>query len=315
LLGLGEVSRLRGDTEGAVELFREGMETSSNWLDLYAFIASFGLVRALQSKGMEPEALEALESADQLARKSATPLYFARLVEAHRMLVLLRRGRLEEARTVLKKQRSAGTSGKEERYVEGLVSDLETLARARLALMEGDVRRCIGLAVSVAQQARDQDRGLHALYANLILVQAHWQAEETDKALSVLKRSLSFAAERGILQPFVDEGAEMARILYRARTLGVDHPLIGRLLAAFPLDQQSTAAAQTQPHSVEPLSPRELRVLTLLSQGLSNKEVATKLYLSVRTVKWYTSNIYAKLGVSSRTQAIAKARQLQILPE
>ena len=231
------------------------------------------------------------------------------------MLVLLRRGRLDEARALVKKPASAGKPGKEERYVEGLVSDLEILARARLALLEEDARRCIGLAVPVARQAGDQDRGLHALYANLILVQAHWQAEENDKAMSVLKSGLSFAAERGILQPFVDEGPEMARILYRARTLGVDHPFIGKLLAAFPLDQQSTAAAQTQPDSVEALSAREVRVLTLLSQGLSNKEVAAKLYLSVRTVKWYTSNIYAKLGVSSRTQAVAKARQLQILPE
>jgi len=121
--------------------------------------------------------------------------------------------------------------------------------------------------------------------------------------------------ERGILQPFVDEGPELARILYRARAFGVDHPFIGKLLAAFPLDQQSTAAAETQPHSVEPLSAREIKVLTLLSQGLSNKEVAATLYLSVRTVKWYTSNIYGKLDVSSRTQAIAKARRLGILPE
>ena len=142
-----------------------------------------------------------------------------------------------------------------------------------------------------------------------------WQAEEIDEATSVLERALSFAAERGIVQPFVDEGPELARILYRARTLGVDHPFIGKLLAAFPLDQQSTAAAETQPRSVEPLSAREVRVLTLLSQGLSNKEAAAALYLSVPTVRWYASNIYAKLGVSSRTQAIAKARQLNILPE
>jgi len=296
-----------------VELFREGMATSSNWLDLYAFFTSFGLAHALLAQGRETEALEVLRSAEQLARKSATPLYFARLVEAHRMLVLLRCGRLQEARTHLKEP--SGKPSKEESYVEALVSDLEILARARLALLEGDARRCIGLTVPVARQARDQERGLHALYADLILVQAHWQAKEIDKAMSVLERGLSFAAERGILQPFVDEGPDLAKILYRARTLGVDHPFIGKLLAAFPLDQQSTAAAETQPHSVEPLSAREVRVLTLLSQGLSNKEAAAKLYLSVRTVKWYTSNIYAKLGVSSRTQAIAKARQLEILPE
>ena len=74
----------------------------------------------------------------------------------------------------------------------------------------------------------------------MVLVQAYWQTEEIDKATSVLERGLSFAAERGIVQPFVDEGPELARILYRARALGVDHPFIGKLLAAFPLDQQST---------------------------------------------------------------------------
>jgi LuxR family maltose regulon positive regulatory protein len=174
---------------------------------------------------------------------------------------------------------------------------------------------CIKLALPVTLGARDQGRGLHALDADLILVQARWQAEHIEEATSVLERGLSFAAELRIVQPFLDEGPELARILYRARAQGVEHPFIGKLLAAFPLDQQSTAVAETQPHSVETLSVRELQVLNLLSQGLSNKEVAAKLYLSVRTVKWYTSNIYAKLDVSSRTKAIAKPRQLEILPE
>ena len=200
-------------------------------------------------------------------------------------------------------------------YVEALVSDLEILGRALLALLERDPRRCIDLAGGVEHRASRQGQGMHALQADLLLAQAHWQAEEIDDALSVLERALSFAAERRIVQPFVDEGPEFAGILYRARTLGVNHPFIGKLLAAFPPDQQSTAAAETQPHSVEPLSAREVRVLTLLSQGMSNKEVAAELYLSVRTVKWYTSSIYGKLDVSSRTQAIARARQLRILPE
>ncbi|HET6486363.1 MAG TPA: LuxR C-terminal-related transcriptional regulator [Spirochaetia bacterium] len=315
LLGLGEVHRLRGDIEGALELFREGAETSSNWLDFYDFYNILGFAQALMAKGRESEALEGLRSAERLAHKSATPLFFERLVDALWMLVLLKSRRLPEARARLSTPASRDKPGTGASYVESLVSDLEILARARLALLEGENRPCIDLALPVALEARKQERGLHALYADLLLVQAHWRAEEIDEATTVLERALSFASERGIVQPFVDEGPELARILYRARTLGVDHPYIGKLLAVFPLDQQSAAAVEAQPQSVEPLSAREVKVLTLLSQGLSNKEVAAKLYLSVRTVKWYTSNIYGKLGVSSRTQAIAKARQLEILPE
>jgi len=315
LIGLAEIDRLRGNIDGALELFREGMETSASWLDLNTFYTSLGVVHALLAKGQEADALQALQSADQLARGSIIPLYFTRLVEAHRTLALLRCGRLQEARAHMEGLSARGDPGADVSYVEALVSDLEMLARARLALSEKDARGCIDLALPVALRARRQQRELHALFADIVLVQAYWLAEEIDKATSVLERGLSFAAERGIVQPFVDEGPDLARILYRARALGLDHPSTGKLLAAFPLDQQSRAAAETQPHSVEPLSAREVKVLTLLSQGLSNKEVAAALFLSVRTIKWYTSNIYAKLDVSSRTQAIAKARRLEILPE
>ena len=315
LIGLGEISRLRGDIEGALELFSEGLETSSNWFDLSSFWISLGFPHALLSRGQEGEALEALRSAEQYARRSVAAPYTKRMVEAHRALVLLRCGRLREARAHLREPSPPDSPRADDSYNESLISDQENLARARASLLEGNVRVCIDLALQVTALARDQERGLHALYADLLLVQAYWQAEEIDEATSVIERALSFAAERGIVQPFVDEGPGLARILYRARTLGMDHPFIGKLLAAFPLDQQSTAAAETQPHLVEPLSAKEVKVLTLLSQGLSNKEVAAQLYLSVRTVKWYTSNIYAKLDVSSRTQAIARARQLEILPE
>src|SRR5208337_2085812 len=256
------------------------------------FYTSRGIAHALLAKGREADALDALQSAEELARKSNMPLYSTRLVEAHRTLMLLRCGRLQEARARVEETSSHDVLITGDSYVEALVSDLEILAQARLALLDKNPHGCIDLALPVALRARKKKRELHALYADIVLVKAYWQAEEIDKATSALERGLSFAAERGIVQPFVDEGPELARILYRARALGVGHPFIGRLLAAFSLDEQSTAAAETQPHSVEPLSAREIKVLTLLSQGLSNKEVAATLYLSVRTVKWYTSNIY-----------------------
>jgi LuxR family maltose regulon positive regulatory protein len=315
LFGLGEISRLRGNIEQALELFREGIESSQNWFDLNTFHTSIGFAYALLSRGQAAEALETLQSAKQFARRSTVPLYFTRLVEASRTNVLLRSGRLQEARARLKEPLPHRRPGSDESYVEALVFDLESLVRVRLALLEGDARRCIDLARPVASWARDHQRALHALDADLLLVQAHWKVEEIDEATSVLERALSFAAERGIVQPFVDEGPGLARILYQARALGIKHPFIGTLLAAFPLDQQSTAAADSQPHSVEPLSAREVEVLTLLSLGLSNKEAADRLCVSVPTVKWHARTIYGKLAVTSRTQAIAKARKLGILPD
>ena len=64
----------------------------------------------------------------------------------------------------------------------------------------------------------------------------------------------------------------------------------------------------------EPLSARELEVLPLIADGLTNQEIAARLYLSLHTVKAHARNIYAKLGVSSRTQAAARGRALGLLP-
>jgi LuxR family maltose regulon positive regulatory protein len=64
---------------------------------------------------------------------------------------------------------------------------------------------------------------------------------------------------------------------------------------------------------VEPLTSRELEVLYLIAEGMTNQQMAEKLVISVGTAKWYTSQIYGKLNVTSRTQAVARARELALL--
>jgi LuxR family maltose regulon positive regulatory protein len=84
-----------------------------------------------------------------------------------------------------------------------------------------------------------------------------------------------------------------------------------RLLAAF-LPAEVKPAAQSK--LIEPLSERELEVLHYLAAGLTNQEIADRLYLSLNTIKVHTRNIYGKLGVNHRTQAVARAQELGILP-
>jgi LuxR family maltose regulon positive regulatory protein len=110
----------------------------------------------------------------------------------------------------------------------------------------------------------------------------------------------------------------MAHLLYDAVKREISPDYTGRLLAAFStVEPEQTDPSKTQAlkhELVEPLSERELEVLQLIADGLTNQEIASRLFLSLNTVKVHTRNIYGKLGVNNRTSAVARARALGILP-
>ena len=147
---------------------------------------------------------------------------------------------------------------------------------------------------------------------------------DVDEALTALEHALSLAEPGGYVRVFVDEGEPMAKLLYQAAARGVAPEHAGRLLAAFEFETKDGGQRTEPPPSssvvrpssslIEPLSARELEVLRLIAEGLSNSEIAQRLFIAPSTVKVHTRNIYGKLGVKSRTQAVARAMALSILP-
>jgi LuxR family maltose regulon positive regulatory protein len=159
------------------------------------------------------------------------------------------------------------------------------------------------------------DEQLKTMILQALAFDAHGERVE---AVAVLDEALALAEPAGFIRIFVDEGAPMARLLYEACSRGVHAGYVRQLLAAYPADGTDEGAPATTPppgtRLAEPLSARELEVLPLIADGLTNQEIASRLYLSLHTVKAHARNIYAKLGVSSRTQAASKGRALGLLP-
>jgi LuxR family transcriptional regulator, maltose regulon positive regulatory protein len=202
----------------------------------------------------------------------------------------------------------------------------EYLAWARLAWLRGD--EGAGDLLGRISDWAGKNRQKGALIAALVLRALVCQSREMlDQGVAFLGRAMELAEPDGYAQCFVGEGEGMVALLREAVRQGIHSEYASRLLAAFPelpLGEESgsqiTAAPDLQrslsPDTmtlVEPLSRREMETLQLIAEGLSNKEIAQKMCISLRTVKYYSTGLYGKLGVDSRMQAVIQARELGLL--
>ena len=140
-----------------------------------------------------------------------------------------------------------------------------------------------------------------------LLALAYNAQKKTEKALKSLKESILLARSGRFIRTFVDCGAKIVPLLSQLAEQEVAPDYISQILAAFPANIESNNTL------VEPLTSRELEIVKLLQQRLTNQEIAAKLFISPRTVKKHTINIYEKLGVSDRRQAVARAQALGII--
>jgi LuxR family maltose regulon positive regulatory protein len=165
----------------------------------------------------------------------------------------------------------------------------------------------------IAAQAHHDATVIEAL---LLEALAHAALHTTPAALDALTRALDLAEPEGHIRLFVDLGAGLTPLLQQVIPSSErHHSYIDRLLKAFGVAPAVTPTSTILHPSVliEPLSPREREVLELLAQGLSNEAIARVLVVSIATVKKHATGIFSKLGVSSRTQAVARARELGLL--
>jgi LuxR family maltose regulon positive regulatory protein len=161
--------------------------------------------------------------------------------------------------------------------------------------------------------AEAQHNTLWTLEILALLAAAYHSQGRPLEARLALRRALALARASAIVRPFLDLGRPMAQLLEETRRAGGDpHGYIASLLAAF--DPNAGNAPGGRPAiPFEELTYRELEVLALLEQQLTNAEIAEKLVLTVGTVKQHTAHIYQKLHVANRRQAVAAARAAGLL--
>jgi LuxR family maltose regulon positive regulatory protein len=188
------------------------------------------------------------------------------------------------------------------------------LSRARVSLAEGDATAALTLLEPLGRHAEAQGWADEQLKIMILKIRALQLLGENEAALQLLRTALTIGEASGFIRSFVDEGQPFAELVAQIVARGGLPEYTKRLLAAFAAKQpgDTTPTSRVQP-LIEPLSERELAILRLIADGLSNEAIGKKLFLALNTVKGHNQRIFAKLGVQRRTEAVARARELGLL--
>jgi LuxR family maltose regulon positive regulatory protein len=282
------------------------------------------LAHLQHARGNKADAQRTLETYTHLARQRGFVAHLVARGAAAQAQLALAQGNLAAA--------VAWANASDTKSVPGTADDLpfaheaEYLILARVWIAQGGawLPQAVELLDRLLADAEAKARMGSVVEILIVRALAQWAQKAHDEALLTLERALVLAAPEGFVRRFVDEGPVMAAMLQASVTRGIMPDYITRLLEAFPRTEgQGQRTEATGPiHSVlspqssslvEPLSARELEVLRLIANGKSNAEVAQTLVIAISTVKTHINSIFSKLQVSSRTQAIALARDLHLL--
>ncbi len=190
-----------------------------------------------------------------------------------------------------------------------------TLARVLLAQFKNEqkdeaLQDALSLLTRLLKEAEAGGRMGSVIEIRILEALAYEAQGDLPCAIEALEHALKLAEPEGYVRIFADEGTSMARLLSEANAQGLMPEYVGKLLTAFGETERKTPPNQPL---VEPLSEREREILSLIANGLKNKEIAERMVISLNTVLYHTKNIYNKLGVNKRTQAVLKAQELNLL--
>jgi LuxR family transcriptional regulator, maltose regulon positive regulatory protein len=323
---LGYVHTIRGrlkyewnDLPGAAQDLREGLALAERHEHLRGVLdGHIGLAWLAQAEQDEEGARMLLRRGEEVAREIDLP-FAAPLAAAWRTRLAIRQGDVEAA---TRWWEAAGPGG----GGPGEQPEFAQLIVARILLARDRPGDALSLLERLAPDAETAGRLGHLIEILALQALAREAQGERAAALDLLARALALAEPAGHIRSFIDEGAPLWALLAHLRVAqrkpgGNSRPRVSTrylatLASAFaPPDVPRVPAPPPSANSplLEPLTTRELEVLALMAAGLSNPEIAARLFIGIGTVKTHVNRLFAKLDATSRTRAVARARQLGLL--
>jgi LuxR family maltose regulon positive regulatory protein len=326
-IGLGELLRERGDLEAAAHHLEGGIELTQQWGVIGTLDGYIALARVRQAQGDPEGAYEAIRAAEQVALRFDATELDDRFVALHQARLWIAHSDVDPSRleAVVRWAQERGLEpGVDTRlpdiepsqtgFTVYYLHELEQTTFAQLLIRQDRTDEALALLEPLLPVAQRQGRTGAVVEIQVLKALALHGRGGRDRAMAELESALALAEPEGYVRAIVDIGGPIPDLLRQVAGRGVAPEYVGRLLRAVPASQPAGAPPPPRaPSLVEPLSERERQVLRLIAAGLSNREIADDLVLAVSTVKWHINNLYGKLGVRSRTQAVARAREMGLL--
>jgi LuxR family maltose regulon positive regulatory protein len=315
----GNVLAEVNDLDGANYQAKRGVEIveRGGTLTILGYTYIYQL-RVLRARGDLESALGIFQKTAKLARERSLPNWFANQMANWQTLMLLDRGEVEAASRWVAERALDTKIDQASLEAIDYLSLFDYIIFARILIAQNQSHAAIELLEQLAVQAEKGGRITRLIEILTLQALAHQGGNGISKAMLPLERALSIAEPLGFIRIFVDEGRAMEQLLHDAISRDIAPDYVSRLLGIFSGAGQTAGKPPTtdvpEPRMIEPLSEREIEVLHLIAEGLTNQEIANRLYLSLNTVKVHTRNIYGKLDAHHRIGAVSRGKALGILP-
>ena len=302
---LGELFYEWCDLATAVHHFQEGITLAQLWQHRETLLPGYlGLARAALAAGQPHTMQTALKDFAELI--AAEPIAADSPAMANQIWLQAQQGQAKPARHWVNSVTDTAT-----------LSEETAIIWLRICLRQGKQAEALPILHRRLAEAEVGERWRSVVVLLVLLAVAYEAMGDEETAVNTLTRALTMAEPEGYVRSFIDGGQAVARLLRQGAANGRYATYAQKLLTAFgtatPANKPLEKSAAPSDVLIEPLSDRELEVLHLIAEGLTNKAIAARLHLSLGTVKVHAHHIYGKLDVNGRTQAVAKARSLHIL--